>query len=80
MLSKYIQIAMEQAQYEILDDDQSYYGEITCLNGVWANTETLEKCREELKEVLEGWIILRLTKGLDIPELAGVALIAKEVV
>jgi len=25
--------------------------------GAWANAETLEACRDELQEVLEGWII-----------------------
>ena len=59
MLTKYIQAAMNKARYEILPDDGSFYGEIPGFDGVWANADTLEACRDELKEVLEGWILLR---------------------
>jgi predicted RNase H-like HicB family nuclease len=57
MLTNYIRAAMRQAQYEILED-QTFYGEIPGLQGVYANATTLEQCREELQEVLQGWIIL----------------------
>jgi predicted RNase H-like HicB family nuclease len=49
----YIQATMGLAQYEILED-QTFYGEISGLQGVYANAATLEQCREELQEVLEG--------------------------
>ena len=61
MLTKYIQEAMNKARYEILPDDGSFYGEIPGFDGVWANADTLEACRDELKEVLEGWILLRVS-------------------
>jgi predicted RNase H-like HicB family nuclease len=48
---------MRQATYEILSDG-TFYGEIPGFPGVYANTETLEACREQLQEVLEGWIVL----------------------
>lgn len=53
MLLEYIQAALRRAKYEILPDDGSYYGEIIECAGVYANAETLEECREELREVLE---------------------------
>ena len=67
MLSNYIQAAMRQAEYEILTDDDSFYGQIPEFQGVWANAPTLEACREELQEVLEGWIILGLRNGHTLP-------------
>jgi predicted RNase H-like HicB family nuclease len=67
MISEYIQAAMEKARYEIIDDPQPYYGSISNLKGVWATGRTLEQCRENLKDVLEGWIVLRLQRGLAIP-------------
>lgn len=67
MLSQYIQSAMRQAKYEILPDDGSFYGEIPGFQGVWANAETLEGCREELAEVLEEWIFFRLSDNLSLP-------------
>ena len=57
MLTKYIQTALSHAKYEILDDDRSFYGEISVCNGVYANASTLEECREQLAEVLEEWIL-----------------------
>jgi predicted RNase H-like HicB family nuclease len=61
---------MRQARYEILGD-QTFYGEIPGLDGVFANAATLEECREQLREVLEVWIILGLRMGHRIPELNG---------
>ena len=71
MLTTYIQSAMKHAKYEILDD-QTFYGEITGFQGVYANANTLEMCREELQSVLEGWIILGLRMGHPLPEVDGV--------
>jgi predicted RNase H-like HicB family nuclease len=74
MLSNYIQAAMRQAEYEILTDDSSLYGQIPEFQGVWANAPTLEACREELQEVLEGWIILGLRNGHTLPVIDGMNL------
>ena len=60
MLTDYIQAAMRRAKYEILPDDNTYYGEIPVFQGVWANADTLEACRLHLQEVLEDWIVLGL--------------------
>ena len=53
MLIDYIKAAMRHAHYDILDD-RTYYGEIDELDGVFANAETLEECRMQLQEVVEG--------------------------
>jgi len=74
MLLEYIDRAMRRAHYEILHDDSSYYGEITGFEGVYANASELETCRNELKEVLEEWILLRVSRNLEIPELEGLSL------
>jgi len=66
MLSKYILSAMRKAKYEILQDDNSYYGEIPGLSGVYANANTLEECRDELEEVLEEWLLFRISRKLTI--------------
>ena len=63
MLTKYLEAAMKNAQYEILPDNEGYFGKIPELQGVWANAETLENCREELQEVLEEWVIIGLKTG-----------------
>jgi predicted RNase H-like HicB family nuclease len=62
MLTTYLHSALSRAHYEILPDDRQYYGEIPGFEGVYAHAETLEKCREELEEVLEEWILLRISR------------------
>ena len=60
MLTNYIWGAMRRARYEILPEDSTFYGEIPGFEGVYANADTLEDCREELEE----WILLRVSKHL----------------
>ena len=69
MIVEYIEAALARANYEIIRDAEPYYGEIPDLKGVWATGKTLEECRKRLSEVVEGWIIIRLKKGLPIPPL-----------
>ena len=67
MLTAYINAAMRSAHYELLEDGEGYVGKIPKLQGVWENANTLEACRDELREVLEEWIILGLRMNHDIP-------------
>ena len=71
MLASYIDAAMEEASYEIIEDEGTYWGEIRGLQGVWARHATLEGCRRELREALSDWLALRLKLGLDIPVVNG---------
>jgi predicted RNase H-like HicB family nuclease len=79
MIQNYINEALEKAKYEILGDTGEFYGEIPECRGVYATAATLEQCRNELIEVLDEWIVLRLRKNLGIPILEGIDLnIAQE--
>ncbi len=78
MLLEYIQAGLRHAKYEILSDDGSYYGEIPDCNGVYANAETLEGCREELMAVFEEWILFRIFRNLSMPTIDGIDLTVKE--
>ena len=73
MLTDYIQKAMSKAHYDILEDG-TYYGEIPGFQGVFANAETLEDCREQLQEVLEDWILLGLRLDHHLPMVDGIDL------
>ena len=79
MLLEYIQAALRHARYEILPDDSSYYGEIPECQGVYANADKLEACREELREVLEEWVLFRVHRHLPLPAIDGIELTVKEV-
>ncbi len=78
MLTQYIAAALGKAQYEILAEESTFYGEIPGFKGVWANSATLEACREELAEVLEEWILLRVSRNLSLPSVDGLELTIKE--
>jgi predicted RNase H-like HicB family nuclease len=81
MLTAYIQAAMKREHYEILDDNEGYYGEIPGFQGVWANAATLEECRQELQETLEGWILFGVRLGHTLPVVEGIKLeIVKEAI
>jgi predicted RNase H-like HicB family nuclease len=73
MITNYIRAAMHRATYEILPDG-TFYGEIPGFQGVYANADRLETCREQLQEVLEGWIILGLRMGHSLPVVDDIAL------
>ena len=70
----YINAALAHAQYELIKDEEPYYGEIPELPGVWATGKTLEECRENLAEVVDGWIIVRLRKGLSVPPIDNITI------
>ncbi len=71
MISEYIYAALKNAHYEIIEDEDPYYGEIPELRGVWATGKTLEECRDNLTGNLEGWILVRNRLGMDIPTING---------
>ena len=79
MLTAYINAALRKAHYEILSEGEGYFGAIEGLQGVWAQADTLEACREELREVLEEWIVLGLKMGHPIPSIDGIHLTIEEV-
>ncbi len=79
ILTSYIWAAIRQAKYEMLSDDGTFYGQIPGFGGVYANSNTLEACREELEEVLEEWILFRISKNLPSPKVDGIELTIKEV-
>jgi len=72
MISEYIETALRHAKYELINDEQPYYGEVPELAGVWATGHTLEECRHNLAEVIDGWVLVRLVRGLPIPMIGSV--------
>ncbi len=67
MITEYIKAAMRKAKYEILEGNEGFYGEIPGFQGVWANADTLEECREDLSDALETWLLFRISRGMKIP-------------
>lgn len=78
MLIEYIQKALEKAQYKKLDNG-TWFAEIPGFEGVWANADNVEKCRHELKEVLEEWLVLKIRDKDPIPKIEGAEIRVREV-
>ena len=79
MLSEYPRAAMHHAKYGLLSNDGSFYGEIPDFQGVYANQATLESCREQLEEVLEEWVLFRVSRNLELPVVDGLKIEIKKV-
>ena len=73
MLIEYITKAMSKAVYEKLAAG-TYSGKIPQTPGVIAFGETLYQCQEELKSVLEGWLIVKIRHGDRLPVIGGINL------
>ena len=65
-LTDYIATAMARARFKLLKNG-SIYGSIPGFKGVWADGRSLDACRNELQEVLEDWIVLKLRDGDRLP-------------
>ncbi len=66
MLTDFISKKLQIAKYKLLKDN-TYFGEIPEIKGIWANAKTLEACRAELQEVLEDWLVLSIKSDKKIP-------------
>ena len=72
-LTDYIQQAMAQAVYEDLGDG-TYGGTIPPCWGVIAFGDTVAECREELRSVLEDWMLVGMKLGHKLPVVSGIDL------
>jgi predicted RNase H-like HicB family nuclease len=66
MLTEYISKAMSKAVYDKLEDG-SYCGKILECPGTIAFAETLYGCQNELRAVLEGWLLVKIRHGDRLP-------------
>ena len=69
---------MRGAKYELMESG-AYYGFIPGFEGVWTDAPSLEQCRDELEEVLEEWLLYRLSRQLPVPVADGIDLVVREV-
>ena len=68
MLIEFIEQQLEKSRYKLLKNG-TYFGEAPGLPVVWANAKNLEKCRKELREVIEDWLLLKIQEKEKIPGL-----------
>ena len=73
ILSEYIEKAMDNAVYEDLEED-GFAGRIPPCAGVIGFAPTLLECKQELRSVLEDWMLLGFRLGHDLPVVDGIDL------
>ncbi len=68
MIQQYVDQALRRARYDKLDNN-TYVAEIVGLQGVIGTGDSIESCRDELVEVIEEWVLVRISQGLPVPEI-----------
>lgn len=76
ILSDYLENALAQAEYDKLEDG-TFFGRIPACKGVVAFAATLRECEEELRSVLEDWVLVGLKLGHELPVLGAIDLNGK---
>jgi predicted RNase H-like HicB family nuclease len=77
VIARYIDKALRRARYEEVDPGV-YCATVPGLRGVLATAGTLESCRDQLAEVIEEWVLVRVARGLSVPSLGGVTVAVKK--
>ena len=72
MVSKYIDEALHRAEYSVVDGN-AFCATVAGLPGVIATGQTLEGCRDQLAEIVEEWVLARVSRGLGVPRLGTVS-------
>lgn len=73
MMKEYLDKAMARAVFE--KESGRWFGEIPGFPGVWADGITRKECAATLREVLEGWLLLKIQdRDGDIPVMEGIDL------
>jgi predicted RNase H-like HicB family nuclease len=71
MITRYVEAALRGARYDTLEDG-TFCGEVPRLRGVLTTADRLEACRDQLAEVVEEWVLVRVARGLRVPPLGGI--------
>lgn len=73
ILSDYLNRALSQAEYDKLEDG-TFFGRIPSCKGVVGFAATLRECEDQLRSVLEDWILVGLKLGHPLPVLDSIDL------
>ena len=76
MIIAYVEQALKRADYAKLEDG-TFVAEVEGLRGVLGRGSSLEACRDNLAEVVEEWVLVRVSRGLAVPPLGNVTVEVK---
>ena len=69
-LSRYVEEALKKAEYH-KDENGVIIARVPNASGFFAQGDSFEEARENLRDVIEGNVILALQLGLEIPHMEG---------
>ncbi|MBI4674849.1 MAG: type II toxin-antitoxin system HicB family antitoxin [Chloroflexi bacterium] len=72
-LSEYVEAALKLAEYE-RDEDGGVVAQVPNASGFFSQGDTFEEARENLRDAIEGVVILALQLGWQVPEIEGVTI------
>ncbi len=70
-LRRYVEAALNGAEYR-RDENGVVVGRVPGASGFFAQGDAVEEARDNLRDVIEGNVLLALQLGLDIPHIEGV--------
>lgn len=73
IIADYLDAALVGAVYEALEDG-TYCGRIPSCKGAVAFAPTLDECKDEMKTVIEDWVLLGLRFNDELPVIGGIDL------
>ncbi|MCS6804931.1 MAG: type II toxin-antitoxin system HicB family antitoxin [Acidobacteriota bacterium] len=77
-LARYVEEALKKAEYA-RDEDGVVIAKVPTVSGFFAQGDSFEEARENLREVIEGNVLLALQLGLEIPRIEGVEILERRV-
>ena len=77
MITRYVDGVLRRARYRQVDG-AVFCATVSGLRGVIATGPSLEACRDDLAEVVEEWVLVRVARGLRVPALDGVTVSVKK--
>ncbi|MEP7234220.1 MAG: type II toxin-antitoxin system HicB family antitoxin [Ignavibacteriota bacterium] len=73
IFTDYFEAAMATAEYEKYDDS-TVGGRVRECSGVLGFGNSLEECKTDLRSALEGWVLLGIHQGHELPVIGGINL------
>ena len=77
-LQRYVEEALHRAEY-YQDENGAVIAKVPNASGFFAQGDSVEEARENLKDVIEGNVLLALQLGLELPHLKGVDIEKRDV-
>jgi predicted RNase H-like HicB family nuclease len=77
-LTRYVEAALKKAEY-FRDENGMVIARVPQASGFFAQGDTFEEARANLRDVIEGNVLLALQLGLELPRIEGVEIEERQV-